>query len=1068
MESNTEGSTIQEGRHRGSRLNAAHPLPLRGVQEGLTTHLGRKNIVTEMFMNQNQIILDQNAQEASEMENMMAGWQTQRGPDRRMILGTRSSVRIGCWNVQTMFQAGKTEIVLNEMIRYQAQILGLSETRWIGTGEENLREGVKLIYSGHSQQNARHTQGVAFMLSKSAQKSLKSWEPHGPRIIEAFFKTSMKNIDLRVVMCYAPTNEAEDTAKDDFYRKLESVIQKKYSAKDILMLMGDVNSKVGNNNDGYERIMGTHGLGIMNNNGERFADFCLENNLVIGGTVFPHKTNHKYTWTSPGDRVRNQIDHICISKKFRRSLLDVRTKRGADCNSDHNLVIAKIQLKLKSMKNENSSREKYNLNKLVNPDVNNEFTLKLTNKFAILTEVADLHNDTDDDTETVETVWEHMKKSYNEVCKDVLGKKKRDEDEWLSENSQNLIEQRKEIKSKLCNSDNPVLKESYRIMSKRIKKSVRRDKRDYIEALAAKAESAAARNNSKEVYNITKKLINKKTSSTSLVRDRQGSILSTFEEQQARWVEHFNSVLNRPAPVGNINIPETDEDLDINIAVPTKEEILKSISSLKNGKAAGPDDIPAEAMKASQEVSADALEILLRKIWDKNKVPQDWRDGHLTVLPKKGDLSICDNHRGIMLLSTPGKVLSKILLERLKSAIDKKLRKNQAGFRSGRSCSDQIITLRIIIEQCLEMRKPCIINFVDYQKAFDSLDRNTLWKILAFYGVPKKIIDIIKSMYENQNVKVLFKGKLSNSFIVLTGVRQGCLLSPFLFLLAIDFILRYCNNGNGFPWIADEELDDLDFADDLAVTANTIDKIQEKTNEIKERSEAVGLLINVGKTKTMRINIDDNSPVKLDGEDIEDVDSFTYLGSILNKEGGTQEDVNNRLKKARTAFGMLTKIWRSTSIRTNTKIKIFNSNVKSVLFYGSESWSLTKKLETKIQVFINNCLRKILKIFWPQVITNIELWNLTNQLPVQNQIKKRKYGWIGHTLRRPTFEVQREALTWDLAGSRRRGAPRLTWRRKLTSELSEIGKTWDDIENLAQVRTSWRRFVNSLSPPVGQ
>ena len=1024
-----------------------------------------------MFTNQNQILPDQSAQEASEMENRMAGWQTQRGPDRRMILSTRSSVRIGCWNVQTMFQAGKTEIVLNEMNRYNVQILGLSESRWIGTGEENLRDGVKLLYSGHSQLNAKHTQGVAFMLSKNAQKSLKSWEPHGPRIIEAFFKTSMKNINLRVVMCYAPTNEAEDLAKDNFYSKLESVIQKKYSAKDILILMGDMNAKVGDNNDGYERVMGKHGLGTMNNNGERFADFCLENNLVVGGTVFPHKTVHKYTWTSPGDRVRNQIDHICISKKFRRSLLDVRTKRGADCNSDHNLVIAKIQLKLKFMRNENSYREKYNLNKLVNPEVNHEFTLKLTNKFAILTNNIDTDDEDDENStnnlDTVETTWEYIKKSYNEVCIDVLGKKKREEEEWLSVNSLNLIEQRKELKLKLCNSDSLELKESYRILSKRIKKSVRSDKRDYIDALATKAESAAARNDSKEVYNITKKLINKKASSTPLIKDKEGNTLSSFEEQQARWVEHFNNVLNRPPPVGNINIPDIDEDLAVNVAAPTKEEILKSISSLKNGKAAGPDDIPAEAMKASQEVSADAIEVLLKKIWEKNEIPQDWKDGHLTVLPKKGDLSICDNHRGIMLLSAPGKVLSKILLERLKSAIDQKLRKNQAGFRSGRSCSDQIVTLRVIIEQCLEMRKPCIINFVDYQKAFDSLDRNTLWKILAFYGVPRKIIDIIKCMYDNQNVKVLFKGKLSNSFIVLTGVRQGCLLSPFLFLLAIDFILKYCNTGNGFPWAGDEELDDLDFADDLAVISDSVNKIQDKTNEIKDRSEAVGLLINAAKTKILRINIDDNTPVLLDNEEIEAVNSFTYLGSIVNKEGGTEEDVNSRLKKARNAFGMLTKIWRSTHIRTNTKIKIFNSNVKSILLYGSESWSLTKKLESKIQVFINTCLRRILKIFYPQIISNTDLWNLTKQPPVHTQIKKRKYRWIGHTLRRPITEVQREALTWELEGSRRRGAPKLTWRRKLTSELRELDKTWEEIEALAQVRTSWRRFVNSLSPPVG-
>ncbi len=164
---------------------------------------------------------------------------------------------------------------------------------------------------------------------------------------------------------------------------------------------------------------------------------------------------------------------------------------------------------------------------------------------------------------------------------------------------------------------------------------------------------------------------------------------------------------------------------------------------------------------------------------------------------------------------------------------------------------------------------------------------------------------------------------------------------------------------------------------------------------------------------------------------------------------------------------MLSKVWRATNIRTKTKIKIFNANVKSILLYGCESWSLTKKLENKLQVFVNNCLRRILNIFWPQVISNVELWKQTNQSPVPAQIKNRKFKWLGHTLRRPNIEVQRQALTWNLAGTRRRGAPRLTWKRKLNQELNDSGKTWQDIELLAQDRTAWRRFVNGLSPPVG-
>ncbi|MCP3666810.1 MAG: hypothetical protein GY696_30655, partial [Gammaproteobacteria bacterium] len=110
---------------------------------------------------------------------------------------------------------------MKEMQNYRVEILGLSETRWLGSGEEKLRNGIKVLYSGHSNLNDKHTQGVALMLSRTAQKSLKSWEPHGPRIVEAFFKTPKKEISLRVVSCYAPTNDADEAIKDVFYNKLD-------------------------------------------------------------------------------------------------------------------------------------------------------------------------------------------------------------------------------------------------------------------------------------------------------------------------------------------------------------------------------------------------------------------------------------------------------------------------------------------------------------------------------------------------------------------------------------------------------------------------------------------------------------------------------------------------------------------------------------------------------------------------------------------------------------------------------------------------------------------------------
>ena len=139
------------------------------------------------------------------------------------------------------------------------------------------------------------------MLSKEAQRALIGWEAITSRFITARFHTTHKKINLQVVQCYAPTNDAADETKDHFYNRLYHILQAK-KEKDIIILMGDMNAKIGGNNNGYELVMGRHGLGSINENGERFAAACADNNLVIGGSIFPHKDIHKATWVSADHR----------------------------------------------------------------------------------------------------------------------------------------------------------------------------------------------------------------------------------------------------------------------------------------------------------------------------------------------------------------------------------------------------------------------------------------------------------------------------------------------------------------------------------------------------------------------------------------------------------------------------------------------------------------------------------------------------------------------------------------------------------------------------------------------
>ncbi|VDO73005.1 unnamed protein product [Schistosoma margrebowiei] len=196
---------------------------------------------------------------------------------------------------------------------------------------------------------------------------------------------------------------------------------------------------------------------------------------------------------------------------------------------------------------------------------------------------------------------------------------------------------------------------------------------------------------------------------------------------------------------------------------------------------------------------------------------------------------------------------------------------------------------------------------------------------------------------------------------------------------------------HGIKWTSRMQLNDLDFADDLALLSQTQQQMQAKTNSVAAASAAVGLNIHKGKSKVLRYNTECTNPITIDGEDLEDVKTFTYLGSIINEHGGSDAHVKARIGKARAAYLQFRNIWNSKRLSTNTKVTIFNTNVKTVLLYGAETWRTTKSIIQKIQVFINSCLRKILQIRWPDTISNNVLWERTKQIPAEKEIRMKHW-----------------------------------------------------------------------------
>ena len=193
----------------------------------------------------------------------------------------------------------------------------------------------------------------------------------------------------------------------------------------------------------------------------------------------------------------------------------------------------------------------------------------------------------------------------------------------------------------------------------------------------------------------------------------------------------------------------------------TEAEVVRAIKHLKNGKSAGTDSIQPELLKHAQPI-ASRLTNLFDIIRQHKEVPTEWRNGIIAPLSKKGDLSDCNNWQGITLLSVPGNVFASVVLSRLRRSVETYLRQEQAGFRPGRSCNNQIFALRQIIEKVTASQTPAMINFIDFRKAFDCIHRPSLWLILRQYGIPDK----------SSKSCIKLNGMMGDWFDVATGVRR--------------------------------------------------------------------------------------------------------------------------------------------------------------------------------------------------------------------------------------------------------------------------------------------------------
>ena len=314
----------------------------------------------------------------------------------------------GTWNVLSLTSSSSQLFQLSQCIsQYRLDLLGITEIHIPGTGTEIMDNGSLLIYSGRADGIRRQAVGIS--LSKRIKNSLISYMPILERMLTA--RLHSKHLNISVIVVYAPTEVASKNDKNEFYQQLSSIFDE-LPRHNLKLLLGDLNAQVTLDGSLMSGVVGGQSLhSSSNDNGTQLLDFCVVHQLTIGGTLFEHKDIHKGTWRSPNGRTVNQIDHICTSKRFEGSLMDVKVCRGADIGSDHYLVRGRLRIKLMSIKKDQER-------KLVIPAIERLCDRSLIYKYNIA-----LKNrfDTLESEVNLESTWDNFKQSVTQVSMEVLG-----------------------------------------------------------------------------------------------------------------------------------------------------------------------------------------------------------------------------------------------------------------------------------------------------------------------------------------------------------------------------------------------------------------------------------------------------------------------------------------------------------------------------------------------------------------------------------------------------------------------------------------------------------------------
>uniref|UniRef100_A0A336LYA8 CSON007526 protein n=1 Tax=Culicoides sonorensis TaxID=179676 RepID=A0A336LYA8_CULSO len=434
----------------------------------------------------------------------------------------------------------------------------------------------------------------------------------------------------------------------------------------------------------------------------------------------------------------------------------------------------------------------------------------------------------------------------------------------------------------------------------------------------------------------------KQIQSPKFVKDAQGRLLVDDEEICKRWKEYCNELLNtqfprQHTPQAEPNIQDTPEDF-------SESEIEQAVKMMKNRKAAGPDDLPAECWKKLGSVGVKFLTVMFNKMMKGAPMPDQWPKSYLIPLYKgKGDTSDCNNYRSIKLMTHSMKIYERAIGIRLRQLIH--LKSNQCGFVQGKSTYDAIQSLRLLTEKHREASKDLYMVFVDLEKAFDRVPRDLIWTALRTQNIPETYVKMLQDIYDKSCTSIRCPAGTSEEFEISVGVHQGGVLSPLLFNVTFNYLQEQIDETENGVW-------EFLFADDAAIVSSNLDALQEQMNKWMNSLEPNGLKISRMKTEFLHCNFSNaqntTPTIKLGDTVLPKCEKFKYLGSIVNENASCDDDVLHRISVGWMKWRENSGIFCDAKMPLKLKGKLYTTIVRPALTYGTQCWTMYAQYKNKM------------------------------------------------------------------------------------------------------------------------